>query len=959
LSEEHFSTRARASKARRLHVEFAYAVGLALLSPIHEAAAQEVIPCAACVSFVVAADQARAIAAGSARLDGLHVIVAAQTFDESVRGAIDLLQRAGAVSGIELPLTALSPASTQTVPQVTIVIVDARASSALDDAARYGLRVFATTARAAQPSVRLGIELDSTQLADAAVATLAPYFDVVVLPDAADRAAAATNASGLEIWTDVSRPASSLADLLLGPRLAKSDHALFTIEPGREQLAAAIAGLRTVIPEGATPLPEVTLTCDVECDASVFLHPQTLDAIALVRPRAPVATLTVRPTATALTVYAPPSPPATSVPPGNLRPRQQPPSPSAGTEVPIALPALATPFVVAIRGWRGVTEETFSSEVQVTGARQLQVAEIVARHQTARARQDALIRTDVADASTLLTFQVPGFGAPFTITAATTIFTRAGETTVAQQRIQVNGLDLTRAEGQVPRLPLLEPERVSTPPLAIALTEAYRYALQGFERIHGHDAYVVSFERIVSNRSLYGGRAWIDAETFGLVRTDATQTGLRGPIASSREVADFDRVDRESAPVWLLRRSEVFQVYVGPTETLPIHRVVTFDRHDVNAADYDMRLDAALRSNAVMLRDTPQGYRFLVPNKTVTGADVRRVSPATVDRIVTAILGGLFDPNISVPLVFAGVSYVDFNLFKTGTQVNAFFGGTYARLSWSTPPFLASRWRVAGDGSGVAFAYNDRAFQGGLERYEENIRQRPSQFSVALLGTIRPTLRVRAGYELDYTRYAAADTTAATFVVPASTPVHGLRIALEAEKGPWSMTDWITVGLRQTWTPWGLTPSAAQRDARRFERFGATLVRSIVWSPRAVARVEAAVMGGSRLDRFSRFAFGAFDNPLRGYPSVSIRYDDGAAVRSAATWTPLSRLRIDGFGDIGVARNRDERRVRGYPGVGAAIEAPAPFGWLVAVEWGYGIKGVNTNGTRGTHVVRASGYKVF
>ena len=69
----------------------------------------------------------------------------------------------------------------------------------------------------------------------------------------------------------------------IGPRLAKSDHALFTIEPGREPLAAAIAGLRTVIPEGATPLPEVTLTCDVECDASVFLHPQTLDAIALVR----------------------------------------------------------------------------------------------------------------------------------------------------------------------------------------------------------------------------------------------------------------------------------------------------------------------------------------------------------------------------------------------------------------------------------------------------------------------------------------------------------------------------------------------------------------------------------------------------------------------------------------------------------------------------------------------------
>jgi len=29
------------------------------------------------------------------------------------------------------------------------------------------------------------------------------------------------------------------------------------------------------------------------------------------------------------------------------------------------------------------------------------------------------------------------------------------------------------------------------------------------------------------------------------------------------------------------------------------------------------------------------------------------------------------------------------------------------------------------------------------------------------------------------------------------------------------------------------------------------------------------------------------------------------------------------------------------------------------VEWGYGLQGINTNGSRGTQVVRLSGYKVF
>jgi hypothetical protein len=70
-------------------------------------------------------------------------------------------------------------------------------------------------------------------------------------------------------------------------------------------------------------------------------------------------------------------------------------------------------------------------------------------------------------------------------------------------------------------------------------------------------------------------------------------------------------------------------------------------------------------------------------------------------------------------------------------------------------------------------------------------------------------------------------------------------------------------------------------------------------------------------------------------------------------------VRIDGFGDLGVVRQPDDRRVRAFPGVGAAIETPAPLGWLAAVEWGYGLKGVNTSGSTGTHVIRVTGYKVF
>jgi hypothetical protein len=32
---------------------------------------------------------------------------------------------------------------------------------------------------------------------------------------------------------------------------------------------------------------------------------------------------------------------------------------------------------------------------------------------------------------------------------------------------------------------------------------------------------------------------------------------------------------------------------------------------------------------------------------------------------------------------------------------------------------------------------------------------------------------------------------------------------------------------------------------------------------------------------------------------------------------------------------------------------------LAAVEWGYGVRGINTNGRVGTQVIRVTAYKVF
>ena len=88
------------------------------------------------------------------------------------------------------------------------------------------------------------------------------------------------------------------------------------------------------------------------------------------------------------------------------------------------------------------------------------------------------------------------------------------------------------------------------------------------------------------------------------------------------------------------------------------------------------------------------------------------------DRVRTIAGGVIVDPNISMPLPFAGFSYVDFDFLGSGSQMNAFFGGTYGQLAFSAPSVARTRWQLGGQAFAIASSYNDRSFEHGREQYE-------------------------------------------------------------------------------------------------------------------------------------------------------------------------------------------------------------------------------------------------
>jgi hypothetical protein len=753
---------------------------------------------------------------------------------------------------------------------------------------------------------------------------------------APDDSAAALRARGIDSYIDgvVPVPEAILsAEALLAPGAASLRLWRLPADAGAARaIVAAGVDLRAWLPAGLVAVDGRALHCGEDRPLRTLLNPQTLDLIAVTRACPAPATVT-------------------SDVPGATAERMD--------------VGLASVFRVRVSGG-----DRFAEGVDVSARRGMTIDEIIARHQAAASRQAAEIVTAIATGSLTLTFEAPGFVAPITITSQTTIFEHQGRIDLQQQNIRVNGVRFTPRDG-VPRLPIIEPERASAPPLAITLSDVYRYRLAGRESVNGRDCYLVAFAPRDRRAPLYDGRAWIDAGTFGIVRVAAAQTALKGPITASEQTDDFT----EDAPGrWRLARSNVRQTYEGASVRTPIHRLLVIDRYEVNPADFESRRAAAYASPDVMLRDTPQGYRYTKRKDSKDSKDskepkeskeskepgpIERIVAGRASRIRTLAFGVIVDPNISQPLPFAGLSYVDFDLFGTGAQFSGFFGGSYGQLAFSAPSLRGTRWQLAGRAFGIVSSYNDRAFEQGREQYTLDIRQRPAQAAVWLLRPLSARSALRLEYDWDYTKFGAGEITDPAFVVPRNQNAHAVRIGLDLQRAGWQASVWGSYAHRVGWRPWGVL-SDGKSDRADYTRYGASVLRSQAVSPRVTTRIEGAVMAGGDLDRFSRFAFGTFDNRLHGYPSALVRYDRGAVLRTAVAWSTARALRLDGFADTAEVHDPGfGPGFRNYTGFGAAVEAPAPFGTLVAVEWGFGLQGVDTKGGRGTHVVRISGYKVF
>jgi len=598
-----------------------------------------------------------------------------------------------------------------------------------------------------------------------------------------------------------------------------------------------------------------------------------------------------------------------------------------GAVVRVTVPRPGVPVLVHFNG--DAPAESFAARSGVSAARQLRVEEIVARQRQEQARQDAevdhyqaMVRMDQHFRPTVTD---PGFD----VVTENRLFVAPDGMEWEELSFSVNG---SKFGNNRPPFPLLQPEKVLSLPLQLRFGDDYRYSLAGSDRVDGHDCYVVRFEPAQADRSLYRGTVWIDRHTFARVKLQTVQTKLSAPVVSSEEIQTFSPVTTPSgATVFLMTHLVGRQIVMVAGRNLLVERDAILRDITVNAESFAGSRLEARRGPHVMYKDTERGLRYFVKQ-----GDERVVSDRPTMTAKAAAMGVTIDPSYAFPLPIFGINYLNFAFHNPDTQFAMLFGGVLAAINVQRPKVPHTPFDASVDFFGIAVPSSDRRYDAAGEHPGERVITWPLNTGFNLGWQYTPFQKATLQYQFHFDGFHADTTTTADFVVPASTITNGLGGAYEYRRGGYSAVlngAWYGRG---RWTPWGV-PGSLTDAGRTYTKYSFNLSRDFYLSPIQKLHLNGAYFGGRRLDRFSRYQFGLFDDTrIHGVPASGVRFDELSMARGSYTFDLLGIYRVDLF--LERAWGRDLSASRDWQpitGVGTALNLRAPGNTILRMDLGH------------------------
>src|SRR5438552_4635385 len=133
--------------------------------------------------------------------------------------------------------------------------------------------------------------------------------------------------------------------------------------------------------------------------------------------------------------------------------------------------------------------------------------------------------------------------------------------------------------------------------------------------------------------------------------------------------------------------------------------------------------------------------------------------------------------------------------------------------------------------------------------------------------------------------------------------------------------------------PWGTGTFDASTGS--YQRYDAGVSKDFLFAMFHTIHLSASYFGGQRLDRFSMYQFGMFDQTrMHGVPSA-VRFSDLAIVRASYSFNLFDQYRLDLFLDE--ARGRDRLFDNGWhsvTGTGVGLTLRGPRNTIIRTDFG-------------------------
>jgi hypothetical protein len=543
--------------------------------------------------------------------------------------------------------------------------------------------------------------------------------------------------------------------------------------------------------------------------------------------------------------------------------------------------------------------------VEVGATRGLTAEEIVARERAWDTGQRESVTSFVAEMEASLRFRVADVNETFDLTIRGPFFFRRGQAADwVWKEFYLNGV---KWKGKtLPKIPILQPEKVTTLPLDIRLTEDYRYALDGTSEIGGRRAYEINFtpRETLGEKPAYRGKVWIDAQTFALLRRDSIQLNLKGETLSNVQTEIYVPVPgRADVALPLEIRGE--QVFSTAGRTTAIERDVRMKQVEVNPATFDARRSDAYKSEVQMIRDTDKGMRYLIPDPQAPGS--RIVEEKVSKKSTFALAGAFYDDSLDYPIPLLGIQHFNFDLWGKGKQFSLFFGGALLTANYTDPSLFGSRFDLGADLFGVAVPFGDTAYRNGKEVKEEKIKHLPAVFQVNIGRPFGPYLKTSLGLFTRWDNFQRDPDTGSAFVTPVDTFTDGAELRLVGNYKGFNATAIGGYYRRRDWEFWG-NPATSEFDPkdRDYWKYQLSVSKDQYFPGFRKLHVGLTYLDGQDLDRFSKYEFGAFSGaPIHGFKSGSVKTQTALLASVSYGLNIEDIIRFEGFFDQAVVRDRE------------------------------------------------------